>query len=108
MLKLLFLDDAMQRSCRRQRVGRLVAVGGIVVDSGAVRALDAAIESLCRTQYGFPEREAFKWSPGRDHWMRDNLVDKRRREFLLDVLALAAKSGAVGQVTISDSTKGPR
>ena len=34
------------------------------------------------------------------------MVDKRRLEFLLDVLAQAAKSGAVGQVTISDSTKG--
>jgi hypothetical protein len=103
-VKLLFLDDAVQRTCRRPRIGRLVALGGVVVDAEAARALDGDIEKLCRSEYGFPEREPFKWSPGRDHWMRDNLVDARRQQFFKDVLSLAAKRGAVGQVTISDST----
>jgi hypothetical protein len=104
-MKLFFLDDAVQRTCSRPRVGRLVAVGGIVVDATLSRQLDNAIDELCRQQYKFPEREPFKWSPNRDHWMRENLVNDRRQQFFRDVLDLAAKSGALGQVTISDSTK---
>jgi hypothetical protein len=105
-LLLLFLDDAEQKNCSRQRVGRLVAIGGIAVDASRCRALEIALDDLCRKTYDFPVGEPFKWSPNKDHWMRDNLVGDQRQEFFNQVLELAAQHGAIGLVAVSDATKG--
>lgn len=104
-MQLLFLDDAGQRKPSRQRVGPLVAVGGISIDASAARELENALNDFCHNTVGFPAREPFKWSPARDHWMRANLVAEERVRFITEVLSIAAKHGATGQVTISDTTK---
>lgn len=103
---LLFLDDAAQKNCSRERVGRLVAIGGIAVDASNCRALEVAVDDLCRNTYGFPVGEPFKWSPNKDHWMRDNLVGDQREQFFNRVLKLAAQHGAMGLTAVSDATKG--
>jgi hypothetical protein len=103
-MQILFLDDACQRNCTRKNVGKLVAVGGIIVDAQAARRLEQAINSIC-LDFRFPPGEPFKWSPGRDHWMRDNLVAERRESFFRKVLEAAAQHDALGQVTICDSSK---
>lgn len=82
-------------------MGVLVAVGGISVQEQNVRPLEIAIDALC-AEFGFPAGEVFKWSPGRDHWMRDGLVEERRVEFLHRALGIAAEHQAVGMVTIAD------
>jgi hypothetical protein len=105
-MKLFFLDDSRHRMCTRPGIPSLVAVGGIVVDATVARQLDKSINALC-SQYGFPEREAFKWSPGVGLWMRDNLKDEKRDQFFIEVLKLAEESGVRGQVTISDPTMNP-
>ena len=102
-MKVLFLDDSKQRNCRRERMGELVAVGGIFVDEGAARALDREIERICVDEFQFPNRAPFKWSPDRRLWMRDNLVGDRREAFFRRVLETAAEAGAQGQVMICDS-----
>ena len=105
-LRLLFLDDAAQNQCSRQRVGKLVAIGGIAIEASACRTLEIAIDDLCLKTYGFPEGEPFKWSPNKDHWMRENLIGARREQFFGEVLRLAQEHGAVGMVTVADATKG--
>lgn len=94
----------MQRNCTRERMGTLVAVGGVSVQEEKLRPLEGAVDALC-DEYGFPPGEVFKWSPGRDHWMRDNLIEDRRTEFFQRVLALAADHEAVGMVTIADRSR---
>jgi hypothetical protein len=105
-LLLLFLDDSAQPNCSRERVGRLVAIGGIAVEASACRALELSVDEVCRKNYGFPEREPFKWSPNKDHWMRANLIGERRNQFFNEVLRLAAQHGAIGLAAVSDATKG--
>jgi len=105
-LRLLFLDDAAQNQCSRQRVGKLVAIGGIAIEASACRTLEIAIDDLCLKTYGFPDGEPFKWSPNKDHWMRENLIGARREQFFGEVLRLAQEHGAVGMVTVADATKG--
>jgi hypothetical protein len=103
---MLFLDDAAQKNCSRERVGKLVAIGGIAIEASECRTLERAIDDLCRTTYGFPGGAPFKWSPSRDHWMRDNLVGDRREQFFNEVLKLAAQHNVVGLAAVSDATKG--
>jgi hypothetical protein len=105
-LLLIFLDDAAQKNCSRQRVGRLVAIGGVAIEASVCRKLELAIDELCTKTYGFPIGEPFKWSPNKDHWMRENLIEDRREKFFNEVLNLAAQHGAVGLVAVSDATKG--
>jgi hypothetical protein len=104
-LLLLFLDDASQKNCSRERVGRLVAIGGIAIEASACRALGLVVDDLCK-KFGFPPGELFKWSPNKDHWMRDNLTGERREQFFNEALGLAAAHGAIGLVAVSDTTKG--
>jgi hypothetical protein len=103
---LLFLDDAAQRNCSRERVGRLVAAGGILIDASKSRALETALDELCLKNYGFPKGAPFKWSPSKDHWMRENLTGERREQLFNEALKLVAQHGATGIVTVSDTTKG--
>jgi len=105
-MQVLFLDDSRQRRCNRERMGPLVAVGGVSLAVEGVRSLDQNLDSICREEFGFPDGEPFKWSPARDHWMRTNLVGELRYEFFRRVLAVAREQGAVGRVVIVDSDKG--
>ena len=101
------MDDAAQRECVLEDMGELVAVGGVLVPKDRVRELNQTIDRLCHEEFGFPEREVFKWSPARDHWMRDNLVSERRTEFFRAVLRFAAEAGAKAHVSIEDKTRRP-
>lgn len=71
----------------------LVAVGGIALASDAIQSAGAQLDAHCR-EVGFPDRQEFKWSPGRKLWMRDNLVGSARREFFSQVSKILAAQGA--------------
>lgn len=105
MATLLFLDDAEQRNCKRPRTGPLVAVGGIAIADTSARDLDRRLDEICQGA-GFPAGEFFKWSPGKSHWMRDNLIDQARRDFFEAILSAVADFGGVAQVTICDRSRG--
>lgn len=83
-------------------MGPLVAVGGVCLSGLVVGELERAIDSLCRQNYGFPPGEGFKWSPGRELWMRDNLVGDRRFAFFQNVLQLVREMDAQAIVVIED------
>ena len=101
-MDIFFADDARQRSPSRPGMGTLVAIGGIHVPSQAVGGLERAIDELC-TDDGFPPREEFKWSPGRELWMHDNLVGEAREQFFVSVLTLARDWGVRAVVVIEDT-----
>lgn len=83
---LVFADDSRQNSPTRPGMGPLVAVGGLSVAASTVAELGKAIENTCSLA-GFPAGEEFKWSPGRELWMRDNLVDGPRSAFFRQIIA---------------------
>lgn len=101
-MKLFFLDDARQNSPSRAGMGRLIAVAGFCLADTLVGEMERAIDALCRDTYNFPPGEEFKWSPGRNLWMRDNLVAEERFKFYTDVLGLVREVGAVASVIIED------
>ncbi len=101
-MHLAFIDDAQQANPTRPGMRPLVATGGIVVRVDAAGSLESELDVICAT-YGFPDGEEFKWSPGRDDWMRDNVVGAKRSDFFTGVLAAAAESGVTVLVMISDT-----
>jgi hypothetical protein len=102
-MKIVFLDDSRQNKPTRSKLGPLVALGGIAIDSERLLELTEALTSTCR-KHGFPENEPFKWSPGRELWMHSHLKDEKRQSFLLEVLACAAKCEAKAFFSCVDSS----
>lgn len=106
-MKWFFVDDARQSTPGRNGMRPLVAVGGLVVDATNLRALCDGLDSACAAA-GFPGRPdrgaEFKWSPGRDLWMRSNLVDEARARFYASVLE-TAKAHDTTAIVVAVDTK---
>jgi hypothetical protein len=100
-----FADDSRQRHPSRPEMGPLVATGGIHVPEESIKALEVRLDQLCH-QVGFPAGEPFKWSPGRNLWMHNELVDAEREEFFTRALALAQENGVQACVVVEDTTPG--
>jgi uncharacterized protein DUF3800 len=98
-----FADDSKQRPSRAG-MGPLVAVGGVHVPGESVRRLELGLDTLC-AEFGFPEREEFKWSPGPELWMRSNLVAEDRTEFFTRAIGLARAVEAKAMVMIEDKDR---
>ena len=101
-----FADGSHQRSPTRDGMGPLVAVGGVLVHAENLGNLEQGLGALC-AESGFPENEEFKWSPGRDLWMRDNLVKEDRERFFTSALELAAALDVTAVVVIEDLSRSP-
>lgn len=101
-MRFFFADDSRQLKPSRPGMGPLVAIGGIDVPADGVRDLETAIDALCG-EFGFPPGEAFKWSPGRELWMHENLVEADREEFFKRLLALA-RDGDVRTIVVMEDT----
>lgn len=97
-----FADDARQNNPSRDGMGQLVAAGGIYVPGDSVYALERDLDKLC-SECGFPPKEEFKWSPGRELWMRENLVDVERQDFFFRAIESAKLAGAKAVVVVVDS-----
>ena len=102
----IFADDSIQVNPSRVGMGSLIAIGGFCLNGDKIKELDLNIESVC-SKYGFPSREIFKWSPGRELWMWSNLKDERRRNFFLEILDLAKKIKIKGIVIVEDKNHRP-
>lgn len=96
-----FGDDSRQSNPTRAQMGPLVAAGGVLVPHDQVRCLESALGGLCR-ETGFPGNDEFKWSPGRELWMHDQLKGQDRSDFFCKALALAATHDVVAIVVIED------
>lgn len=97
-----FADDARQREPSRERMGPLAATGGLIIRGEAVAPLERVLEALCE-KAGFPPGQEFKWSPGRNTWMRKGLIEDARAQFFTGVLRTMAEHGAVVVVVIADT-----
>jgi len=102
LMDLFFADDARQNNPTRPGMGPLVAIGGVYVPGECVGGLERALNDLCIST-GFPPGEEFKWSPGRELWMRNNLVGNAREAFFLQALRLARDYGARAIIVIEDT-----
>lgn len=101
-----FADDSLETKPSRQRVGKLVAIGGIHVPDQTVRPLEKQIGDLCDT-CGFPTGEPFKWSPGPELWMHDHLRGHQRQSFFIAVLTLLEQADVTAIVVIEDASCRP-
>jgi hypothetical protein len=102
-VRFFFADDSEQKKPSRPGMGPLLAIGGVSIPHNALGSLERDLNCLCDS-YGFPEGEEFKWSPGRDLWMRENLLGDDRADFFLRMLDLVAASGGVATVIVSDTS----
>jgi hypothetical protein len=83
-------------------MGPLVAVAGLLVPGESLRDIEQGLEALCKA-YGFPPGQEFKWSPGHELWMRDQLVAEKRTAFFIEALELAATNRAQVLVVVEDT-----
>jgi hypothetical protein len=92
LVRFLFLDDSSQAGYR-EGMGRLVAVGGVMLDEVALRPLSNFVDGVCRAR-GVPDGTELKWSPPRGNWLRDNLHGDDRVALFVNCLeALRAFGG---------------
>lgn len=98
-----FGDDSTQKSPTRDKMGAIIAVGGILVAGSSLGSLERALDHAC-TSFGFPSNEEFKWSPGKDKWMRGNLVADNRKDFFLEILRIASEHKVKCLVVMNDIT----
>lgn len=105
-MQFFFADDARRDKPSRKGMGPLVAIGGVVVPVDQVGGLEKVIRDLCGS-FGFPPGEPFKWSPGPELWMRDNLILEKREKFFVQALSLTEKHGAKASVVIEDTNRRP-
>lgn len=85
-MRWLFADDSKQAAPGREGMSSLVAVGGVALTDSKLKPLTAEVDLLCQ-EAGFPDRDEFKWSPGRELWMRQNLTGQARQDFFAGVLS---------------------
>ncbi|HLY24359.1 MAG TPA: hypothetical protein VKT83_17980 [bacterium] len=103
MMHFVFADDSRQQTPSRPGMDYpLVAVGGVFIPSDAVRNAERSLEDLCGA-VGFPPREQFKWSPGRELWMHAGLGGDARRDFFIRALRLLQDNGTRVVVVIEDT-----
>lgn len=103
-MQLFFADDGRQKKPFRKGMGPLVAMGAIAIDADKAGPLEKEMGTLCE-MYGFPKNQPFKWSPGKGLWMKDSLVEERRREFFIDALSLAAGNGTKALSVVVDEKR---
>ena len=100
-----FVDDAKQMKPSRDGMGPLLAIGGILIPGNSVWQAETEINNLC-SETGFPPDEPFKWSPGKDLWMRNNLRGEERREFFLSIIRILESCDTTAIVVIEDTRSG--
>lgn len=105
-MHLFFIDDSRQNNPTRPKLGKMLAAGGVVVPTESVQAVERNLDQICES-HGFPEGEIFKWSPGPEHWMRENLVSDHRSRFQSEVLLAVAKHNCRALFVAEDSTCSP-
>ncbi len=100
-----FADSSGQRKPSRPGIGPLVAIGGLNVAVEEVRDIGQELDQICANA-GFPPNQEFKWSPGRELWMWDNLASGKRQNFFIGVLRVLKEKEVVAFVVIADTTCG--
>lgn len=99
----LFLDDSVQNA-GRPGLGKLIAVGGILVEEDQLEPLRDWVDAIAKA-YRIPEGCELKWSPPPENWIHDNLVKANRHNCYATLLDAASKCEARAIVTVFDTGK---
>lgn len=83
-------------------MGDLFAAGGIKILEEQLVPFHQAIDDLC-LRYRFPKGQEFKWSPGKELWMRYNLIGQQRTAFFSEAFTIAVAHHAKGIFVMADS-----
>lgn len=105
-MRFFFADDSEQKRPSRPRMGPLLAIGGVSVDHAVLGTVERQLDKLCES-VGIPEGEEFKWSPGRELWMREHLTGNARTDFFRQALKVVSDSGGVATVIVTDTDSRP-
>jgi hypothetical protein len=84
-------------------MGPLITAGGILVGADKALSLTNAIDTCCE-EAGFPIDQEFKWSPGRELWMRNELKGEKRVAFFESLFAVALAHEVTAIVVIEDTS----
>lgn len=105
-MDLFFADDAVQKRPSRPGMGPLWGVAGVHVPAESIKDLERRLDAVC-VEFGFPEGEEFKWSPGKKLWMRTELVEERREQFFVRCLNIAQEAECTAIAIIADERHKP-
>jgi hypothetical protein len=102
-VRIAFLDDSAQPKPIRDGLGRLVALGAVVVDEAALDPWAEEFRSLCR-RLKLPKGTEVKWSPPKGSWLSGDgaLI---RQELFEQMLQLAIDHEIRSIVVIADQDK---
>lgn len=101
-MHLFFGDDSIQERPSRQGVGRLLGLGGYLVESRAIPDLAAELEAAS-TAVGLGPEDPFKWSPDRGLAFRE----VERSAFFERILTAAHRHCVEVVVVMADTTFRP-
>jgi hypothetical protein len=108
-MEVFFADDSTQNGVRKG-MGKVIGVGGILVEEGALRSLSDAVDAIAHG-FGVPRGEELKWSPRPGSWIHGNLHGERRTKCYAQVLQAASAHNVRAIMTCWDtgrtSLKGP-
>jgi hypothetical protein len=99
-VRIAFLDDSAQPEPVRDGLGRLVALGAVVVGEAALDPWAEDFADLCE-RLEVPEGTEVKWSPPKGNWLRGQGAPIRPRLFRR-MLRLAIDHGVRSIVVIAD------
>ncbi|MFD5616754.1 DUF3800 domain-containing protein [Kitasatospora sp. NPDC127060] len=81
-MRLIFIDDSRQMDCPRERVGDLIALGGVSVPEKSVLPFAEDLQRI-KKDLGIPADEEIKWKPAKKSFLAtaggDLVKDLRRR-----------------------------
>jgi hypothetical protein len=100
-VEVLFVDETHQVG-QRAGMGRLLALGGVLLGEETLWGLAHRIDVICH-QFGIPDGCQLKWSPPPDNWIHHNLTGERRTDCYGQVLDAVSQSGGRGIVVAIDT-----
>lgn len=86
-MDIFFADDSTQKS-RREMMGSVISLGGVLVTEEALRPLTAAIDKIAN-EFHIPNGVELKWSPKKNSWIYENLHSNKREQCYRQVLETA-------------------
>jgi hypothetical protein len=102
---LAFIDDVKQSKPTRPGMGPLVGVGALLVPCEVLLQLEHGLYQLgVDSQFPVNDHKGseFKWSPGKELWIKENLTGTAREEFLLNVVRSLHRHKATLIVVLED------
>jgi len=100
-MHIFFADDSIQIGIR-ERMGKLIAFGGILFPEESIKPLSDKVDSIAR-EYGIPDGTEIKWSPPPSNWIHSNLHGDGRTECYRKILASAREAEGKAIVIVWDS-----